>query len=463
MTNRSVENQCGCSQQPANVLLSIVPAVPNEMATERSGILRRLGKVPWAVADQLLISATNFVTMVLLARGLSREDFGRFTLVYEILLFANALQSALVTQAHNVLGATRRGEDYARYTTSTAIGQVLLATIAVLLSLAAWAGACVAAPDAAPLLLALAPSILSWQLQEFVRRVLYTEGRLTAAFTNDLISYGVQAVAIAALWQQEALTAPRALHALAATSAVAVFLGAWQICGSLACRADPSAFLENWNYGKWLAASAVVSSWLSAELFIYIAAAVVGVAAAGILRAVTIVFGPTRVLAYVISSVLPIRFARMLADAGPSALRAELKTTYLLALPAMGGYCLLAAIFAEPLLRLLYREKYAGQASVLALYAVYTFIVYVAMIVNAALLANRQTRQVFSSHLYAGLISLPIGLITIVALGVHGAVLGMIANYAVVCLLLRRAYDAERTAPARLRSGPRTSVTPARH
>lgn len=255
-------------------------------------------------------------------------------------------------------------------------------------------------------------------------------------------------MAIAALWQQEALTAPLALYALAATSAVAVVLGGWQICGSLARHADPSAFLENWNYGKWLAASAVVGFWLSSELFIYMAAAVVGVAAAGILRAVTIVFGPTRVLAYVFSSVLPIRFARMLADAGPSALRAELKTTYLLALPVMGGYCLLAAIFAEPLLRLLYREKYVGQASVLALYAVYTFIVYVAMIVTAALLANRQTRQVFSSHLYAGLISLPIGLITIVALGVHGAVLGMIANYAVACLLLRRAYEAEWTAPA---------------
>lgn len=140
--------------------MSIVPAVPNEMTTVRFGILRRLGKVPWAVADQLLISATNFVTMVLLARGLSREDFGRFTLVYSILMFANALQSALVTQAHNVLGATRHGEDYDRYTTSTAIGQILLAAIAALLSLVAWAGACVAAPDAAPLLLALAPR--SW-------------------------------------------------------------------------------------------------------------------------------------------------------------------------------------------------------------------------------------------------------------------------------------------------------------
>ena len=39
-------------------------------------MLRLLGKGPWAVADQLLISATNFATMVLLARGLSGTSPG---------------------------------------------------------------------------------------------------------------------------------------------------------------------------------------------------------------------------------------------------------------------------------------------------------------------------------------------------------------------------------------------------
>ena len=64
-------------------------------------MLRLLGKAPWAVADQLLISATNFATMVLLARGLSQEAFGSFTLIYSVLLFANSLQSGLITKPHN--------------------------------------------------------------------------------------------------------------------------------------------------------------------------------------------------------------------------------------------------------------------------------------------------------------------------------------------------------------------------
>src|SRR4051812_32461616 len=77
----------------------------------------------WGLADQALISATNFVTMILLARGLGSSAFGLFVLMYTCLLFANGLQTALFTQPQNVLGAERRGDAYERYTSSTAVGQ----------------------------------------------------------------------------------------------------------------------------------------------------------------------------------------------------------------------------------------------------------------------------------------------------------------------------------------------------
>src|SRR5256885_9496595 len=85
------------------------------------------GRSHWGLADQLLISFTNFVTMVLVAKGLHKAAFGEFTLVYSALLFASILQFALITQPHNVIGVTRQGEDYCLYTTATAMMQILLA------------------------------------------------------------------------------------------------------------------------------------------------------------------------------------------------------------------------------------------------------------------------------------------------------------------------------------------------
>ncbi len=420
--------------------MSIAVPISSELPVRRPTLLASLGKTPWAVADQMLISATNFVTIVLLARGFSQASLGSYTLVYSALLFVNSIQSGLVTQPHNILGATRRGDDYARYTTSTAVGQLMLLAAATLLVLAGWSIALVAGWQAASLLLALAPAMIAWQLQEFARRALYTEGRVAAAFANDLLSYGGQAIAIAALWWNNLLTGPLALYAMAASSALGAAFGAWQIRASLTRHVNISVLIENWHFGKWVAGGELFGHWLSAQLFVYLAAGILGTAAAGILRAVHTVFGPSRVLADVFCTMLPIRFARTVAEGGRQSLHSQVKLAYLVAVPLLGSYCLLVAVAAKPVLWLLYGDKYTGSSSVLALYAASAFVSYMTMIVACALRATRQTRQLFIGQVTASLIAFPVGWLMIVTLGIHGTVLGIVATYLVMSYLLWRAY-----------------------
>ena len=88
--------------------------------------------------------------------------------------------------------------------------------------------------SATPLLVALVPVILTWQLQEFVRRVLYTEARFAAAFINDMVSYGMQMVLVTLLLWKDGLLggaggqtadamgdAPKIMYCLAITSGAA--------------------------------------------------------------------------------------------------------------------------------------------------------------------------------------------------------------------------------------------------
>jgi len=148
----------------------------------------------WGLCDQALISASNFITTVVLARTLDPTDFGAFTLAYVVIMFTTSLQSALVTQPHNVLGTTYDGTAYRRYTTNTALSQFCLTVILVLIALPCAVVARHAGWGIAPLLFPLIPAVAAWQLQEFVRRVFYTERRLKAAFMNDFVSYGGQVV-----------------------------------------------------------------------------------------------------------------------------------------------------------------------------------------------------------------------------------------------------------------------------
>lgn len=410
------------------------------------GRLRGAGHAPWALLDQMLISATNFITIVLLARDFSRAALGRFTLVYGMLLFVNSVQAGLITQPHNILGVTRSGPEYVRYTSSTALMQLLLALAAALVAALAWGVSAAMGAEVSPLLLALVPAIVMWQLQEFARRVLYTEERLAGAFANDLISYGGQALAIAMLWHGSRLSGPAALYALAATSTLGAMLGLWQIRSSLCRHIDRRDFRENWHFGKWVAGGEIVGHWLSAQLFVYLSAAILGAAAAGILRAVHTIFGPSRVLADVFCTVLPIRFARILAGGGTEALHKQLRWSYLLAVPLLGGYCLLVVVLARPLLELLYGPKYLGESHVLMLYSASAFVSYMTMLVAAALRARRQTRQVFMSQLYASAIAIPIGWVLMRMVGVEGTVLGMIVTYVAMSFLLWRTYTRDREA-----------------
>jgi len=408
--------------------LEPVPTAPVGRARRPAGLLGMISRVRWAVADQVLISGSNFVTMVLLGRTLSPGDFGGFSMVYMALLLANTVQAGVVTQPHNILGAALSGEAYRRYTTSTALSQLALGLVSTALALAAWGIARAAGWSGAPLLLALSPAILAWQVQELARRVLYTEGRHRSAFLNDAVSYGGQAAMVLALWHAGGLTGMSALLVLAATSALAAAMGAWQLRGSLSRAWELSCIRENWHFGKWLVGGELIGVWLSGQLFIWIAASMLGAGAVGAIRAVHTVFGPTRILSYVFESLLPVRFARAVATGGREALRADLARAVKILVPLLLAFCLVVGIFARPVLGLLYGDKYVEYAPLLALNGVSYCFGYAAMIYAAALRAARLTDREFVGRLSAALVATPLGYALIGAFGLYGVVFGVMIN-----------------------------------
>jgi O-antigen/teichoic acid export membrane protein len=398
---------------------------------------RKRGRSLWALADQVLISGTNFVTMVLVARGLDPAGFGAFNLVYGALLFANLFQSALVTQPHNVLGTRhgRRGPAYARYTTSTFLGQLVIVLVCATAALAGAGVAQVNGWQTAGLLMSLAPAIVGWQLQEFVRRVLYTEGRFSAALVNDVLSYGGQTIAIAVLWYLHNLTGAAAMYVLAITNAAGALLGVWQLRGSLSRHFDVADLWHNWHFGKWLAGGELLQ-WLSSiYLYQYLLAELLNAQATAQLKAAQLVFGPTRVLAFFLGTVLPIRFTHALAEGGERSMRSHYHRMLAVVAAMTGAYCLTVGVLATPLLRLFYKDKYAGSESVIILYATAAFLTYLSMVITAALTARRQTRGIFIGNVCGTVIGVALSLPMIRHWGVNGAVACMIASAVTMMLV----------------------------
>jgi O-antigen/teichoic acid export membrane protein len=387
------------------------------------------------------MSASNFATMVLVAHGMGDPaEFGRFTLVYSALLFANIFQVALITQPHNVLGATREGEDYRTYTSSTLLAQFLLLGIEILpAALAIWWAWRFDHPILA-LVITLIPSVVSWQLQEFVRRVMYTEGRHFDVFLNDLISYGGQTAIIALLYLLNQvhfrgsdgwMTDVTAMYVLAGTSAVAAVVGFVQIRRSLARTFDWSALRLNWKYGKWLAGSELLTWCSSIHMYLYVAAAWLGTFATGELKAAQVLFGPTRVIAYYLDTVLPIRFARSMGSGGQAGINAQLRSVLLKVAIFLSLFCGFVALFATPLLRLVFGRQYVGASMILVLYSTYALLSYLQLIITAALRARHQTHVIFLAAVCALLVAVPMSFVLMPLLQTQGIIIAMIAGIVV--------------------------------
>lgn len=420
-----------------------LPAALRMVVGFHTGALARRGF--WGIADQALISATTFVTMVLLGRHLDPAAFGSFTLVYAVLLFANNLQLALITQPHNVIGATQTGEAYTRYTTATGVGQLAFTAVTVALTAVVALVAHLSASEAAPLLGSFVPAIAAWQLREFPRRVLYTEGRLGDAFANDLLGYGAQGPGMLLLGQFGHLSGETALILLASTSGVAALWGLWLIKPAVGWPVELGQLRDNWRYGKWLLGAMLASSSYYL-LFPVLVAALVSVAELGAFRAVQTIMGPTHVLLKAMESSLTPRAAREHAEGGVPALGAFILRAAALTAPLMAVYCLLVALFAGPILRVSYGDQYSEFGWLLAALALTYGFVYLAVPVTIALQAAGMSAPLFRANLWSTLSASTLGTAAIAGLGLPGAALVSCLREVVLNAVLWRRY-------ARLRGG----------
>jgi O-antigen/teichoic acid export membrane protein len=394
-----------------------------------------VGTSAWGLADQVLISGATFGTMAYLAKGLGPAEFGAFSLAYLALLLANSMQGALVCQPHNILGSPLEGAAFRNFTSSLALGQLVVAATFGALVLAGAAVAAALGLNAHGLLLPLAVAIPAWQMQEFVRRVLYTKGRVQAALWNDAVSYGGQLALVIVLVARHDLTAALALYVVAATSAIAGIAGLWSIRSYLGGRLESEAINRSWKIGKWFFA-ATVANWLASQMYPVLTAGLLGVYATGVFRALQNLIAPTQILANAFQTLATPHASREHARGGRQALTSFLaRGTVLLAIPLL-GYLVLVGVFARPLITFFYSSAYAQAAFVIWPLGVAYLLSYAGRVLGIGLAASHMSRPLFYAQLMAAATTFSAGLVLIRSYGLIGAAWGAALTQAVQVAML---------------------------
>jgi O-antigen/teichoic acid export membrane protein len=414
-----------------------------------AGFLRRHRATNWALADQSMVSGANFLTGIVLARGLGIAGFGRFSLAWLVVLFVQSLQDNSIALPMMSIGPKQDEQQRPRYYGGVFFQQAIFAGLSTVLTWAClrFAGKIVSDQNMAPLAVSLAAAVLLCQAQEFLRRYFFVVQNPAVSFASDAVRYASQLAIL--LWvffvSKGAHDVNVALWVIAgAAAAGALVLLVFVDKLEWTTSALRQAVLRNWRSASWLVGAAL-GQWMSGNLFVVSAGALLGVTAVGALKAAQSLMGVTHILFQGLDNVVPIRAAQRYHAGGPADLVHYLAKVTKVGLVATACVGLLFVFDPAFWFGLLFGKEFTQYSYLLRWYAAVYLLMFSTLPLRIGLRAIERTGPIFLAYIVGAIFSVAAAYPLVRGLGLIGVMLGLMGiqllQLGVLLISFRQAVD----------------------
>lgn len=381
------------------------------------------------ILDQALVSGSNFITGILLVRGLGLVEFGRFTIAYAILLLANSVQLSFISSPMITLGSLCATTEERRHFVRGIFGvQLIFCAIASVLSVLGTAVYVSIRHNAGAMefLLPFASAVVAFLMQDWLRRYYFTVGKAAASLWNDVISYFGQVVVLCMLWWAHHLTLNTALWSIAITSGAAFIVGA--MLERLGCTRPETR--ESWRQAHAISIDLGIANqlqWLVYQGAMLIGAGVVGAQAAGGVRATQNIVGPVNVAYQAMENIVPVRAAEEMKRGGIRRVSAFLFRFGSIGFVALLVFFSAAAVFSRQFLSFFYGHQLHAYAGVLDLQMLYFLLTWPIRQVAFLFRTIKKTRPILVGSVVAAVVSLALVYPAVRGFGAIGIMLAAVA------------------------------------
>jgi O-antigen/teichoic acid export membrane protein len=418
---------------------------PTARPGDMSGLrLTRAGLRFWGLksavtlVDQGLVSLAGFGVNLMLARWLAPDLYGAFAVVFAGFLFVSGFHNVLVLEPLSVMGPSRYVDRLPTYfRAQIAVHGVLVGVLSLSILLGGlilwWV-----APHSPlwsamfSIALVLPVLLLLW----LARRMCYVLQRPEVAVVGSAAYLLLIATGLATLFYLAKVNPPNAFLLMGGGSLVSTWIllrrleiplnGVAQTEG-LSWR---SVLRENWTYGRWLVASTVLLS-ITGQTQMFLVAAVLGLSAAGILRAMQL---PSLVMTQIVMAAGLLIIHLFSSDFGQGRIRQLHNKAALVSLGVSGmalAFVLLLLLASTRVEHALFNGKYAGYAWLMSLLALVPATNGFSIGYSMALRASQKPHF----DLIANGVAAPVGLLSGIAFmhwwGLGGAAASMVLGFAV--------------------------------
>ena len=421
-----------------SALLTLPETAPPQ-AVSAPGLLRRmialavrheLAGAGLSVADQAIVSGTNFVTSVIIGRLAGADDLGIYSLGMSVVFLARGVQDQLVTAPYQVRCQTRSGLRRAAYLGSTLTHHIALSLLVVLafIGLAAAVRLGVGPVGLKSVVWVLAAAAPTLLLREFLRQIAFAHLKPGLACTLDAVVAVTQVGGMLALAYSGLLTVGGAIGISAGGCLLAAL--AWFCLKPERVRVVPGHlwrdWTENWDFGRWALASQLVGG-AGLYLLPWVVALVDGIQETGLLAAGWTLVGVANAFVVGLASYLSPRAARAYAVGGVAALRSVLWMTAGLFSLSLGLFSVGAIVAGSLAAGLIYGDQFADAGPIVAVLAVTLWINSMAITAGNGLWAVGRPEANFKADMASLGVSAIVTVALVPSFGATGAAVALLA------------------------------------
>jgi O-antigen/teichoic acid export membrane protein len=433
--NSTTENLEAASTQgqggPAgNGLPSAPPAKNGGGWKLRSSLLARWGsKGGLAILDQGLISGSNFMISILLARWLMPEQYGAYAVAFGIYIMLSLVYQSLVLEPMGVFGGSVFSGNLRGYLKSLVSIHIALSATTCVAFVLSWAiarhlGAGTAMTGALAGVAIASPCLMLFAL---ARRTFYVELSPAPAAAGAFIYSGLVLTGLYFVYKHALLSTFSAFLLIGlgglVTGIVLMFALRSGLSGSGPAPAVREAWSRHWRYGRWALASCI-AGWLPSYIYYPLLSSFSGMAQSGQLKALmnlTMPFEQTK--GALLMLFLPYA-ARVMAKDGKAGARVLGNRLTWLSIFGATAYWAVIIPLHKPIFHVLYSGRYTDIAYLLPALALGQIFWSATFGPAVALRAMESPLSVFLALAFATPASLIIGIPATWFFGLRGAIWG---------------------------------------
>ena len=377
-----------------------------------------------SILSQALVSGSNFLTGIIIAKATGVSEFGVFSLIAATVLGMQGIQQALITGP--MLFMSRGGEEDKDRISQYFMLQVLLsASLAVAAAIAL--GAFLDQWSASQLI-GIVGAVFFLQMQEFSRARLYMALRASKVLVLDIANHGLRLTILLLLWKLDYLTASTAFLVLALAGGITSFPvirgvapQTFRICVDVA--------RKSFQYGRWLLLESA-AHYLSVPLYLFLTSALLSHEATGGLNAAISLLNLPNVLVLGLMNLAVPMARQKLMNEGYAAWRSQLVSTGTVVIAV--SIFLYAVISASGsfLLVTVYSPEFAKFADILPIVGAYYCFLAVDTVLAAAFRLAHAPQIGAMTKLWSSIITVSVAYPLISLWGLVGAAIGLVLTSA---------------------------------